>query len=257
LRITADQLRIAPPIDVMQSLVTSRPEARRVSNDLEFSFKVPGTGQRFFDVRHVPGVMAGAKLMVAVSPYRMPAIDVEHVDPETGESAWITVEPLNYGADGRREDAPVIGEELRSAPRGLLDRNRNAVLQAAYGGTAAEAATAKEKGSLVFGGQVDPFKQAAEAALPAYLPKRGTQMDVGRRTLVAQVLSHVEAAKQLKRQLGEAYTPQVYGWLTQRFPDGVPEDQLDAVAAQFAAPPAAINDADAPVMGLRVVAGGG
>lgn len=257
LRISAEQLRLAPAIEVMQSLVTSRPEERRVSNDLELSFKVPGTGQRFFDVRHVPGVMAGAKLMVAVSPYRLPAIDVEYVDAETGETTWMTVEPLEYGADGRRADAPVIGEEQRAAPRGLLECNRDAVLQAAYGGTAEEAAAAKEKGALVFGGQVDPFKRAAEAALPAYLPKRGTPMEVARRTLVAQVLTHVEAAKQLKRDLGEAYTPQVYGWLTQRFPDGVPEDQLASIAAQFAAPAAAINDDTAPaVTGLRMVAGG-
>lgn len=257
LRITAEQLRIAPPLDVMQSLVTSRPEARRVSNDLELSFRVPGVGQRSFDVRHVPGVMAGAKLMVAVSPYRLPAIDVEYVDADTGETAWMTVEPLNYGADGRRDDAPVIGEELRSAPRGQLGRNRDAVLQAAYGGTVAEAEAAKEKGALVFGGRVDPFKQAAEDALPAYLPKRGTQMDVARRTLVAQVLNHVDAAKRLKAELGAHYTPQVYGWLVQRWPDGVPEDQLGAVAAQFAAPAPAINDDTAPVTGLRVVAGGG
>jgi hypothetical protein len=256
LRITAEQLRLAPAIEVMQGLVTSRPEPRRVSNDLELSFKVPSVGQRTFDVRHVPGVMAGAKLLVAVSPYRLPAIDVEYLDSETGETTWMTVEPLEYGADGRRADAMVIGEELRTAHRGLLERNRDAVLQAAYGGTADEAAAAKEKGALVFGGEVDPFKRAAEAALPAYLPKRGTQMDVGRRTLVAQVLSHVEAAKRLKALLGSAYSPQVYGWITQRFPEGVPEDQLDGIAGQFAQAPAQTDSSAAP-MGLRMVAGGG
>ena len=256
LRITAEQLRIAPAIDVMQGLVTSRPESRRVSNDLELSFKVPSIGPRFFDVRHVPGVMAGAKLLVAVSPYRLPAIDVEYVDADTGESAWMTVEPLAYGTDGRRADAPVIGQEQRAAHRGLLERNRDAVLQAAYGGTAEEAAAAKEKGALVFGGEVDPFKRAAEAALPAYLPKRGTPMDVGRRTLVAQVLSHVDAAKRLKAQLGQHYSPQVYGWITQRFPEGVPEDQLDGIANQFGQAPEQADPSVQP-MGLRVVAGGG
>lgn len=256
LRITAEQLRLAPPLEVLQSLVTSRPEPRRVSNDLELSFKVPGTGQRMFDVRHVPGVMAGAKLMVAVSPYRLPAIDVEFTDADTGETAWMTVEPLEYGADGRRADAPVIGEEQRTAPRGRLGANRDAVLQAAYGGSAEEAAAAKESGALVFGGEVDPWKRAAEAALPAYLPKRGTPLDVGRRVLVAQVLSHVEAAKLLKALLGSAYSPQVYGWITQRFPEGVPEDQLDSIAAQFRTAPTQADPSVQPT-GLRLAAGGG
>lgn len=256
LRITADQLRLAPPVDVMKSLVTSRPETRRVSNDLELTFKVPGHGQQIYDVRHVPGVMAGGKLTVAVSPYRMPAIDIEHIDRATGEASWMTVEPLEFGNDGRRADAPVIGEQLRAAHRGTLEHNRDAVLQTAYGGTVDEAKAAKEKGALVFGGEVDPFKRAAEAALPAYLPKRGTQMDVGRRTLVAQVLSHVEAAKRLRHALGNDYGPQVYTWITQRFPEGVPEDQLDGIAGQFKAPDTH-TDQTAQPMGLRVVAGGG
>jgi hypothetical protein len=256
LRITAEQLRIAPALDVMKGLVTSRPEARRVSNDLELSFKVPGHGQRYFDVRTVPGVMAGAKLMVAVSPYRMPAIDIEHVDQETGETAWVTVEPLEYGADGRRADAQVIGEQMRAAHRGRLDDNRDAVLQAAYGGTADEARAAKEKGALVFGGEVDPFKRAAEAALPAYLPKRGTPMEVGRRTLVAATLNHVEAAKRLKAVLADHYSPQVYAWLATKFPEGVPEDQLDGIAAQFKPAEPNTDHATHPT-GLRVVAGGG
>lgn len=236
MRITADQLRLAPELDVMRDLVQSRPEQRRVSFNLTVDFKVKGHGAMTYDVRHVPGVMAGEKVTLALSPYRVPAIDVEYIDATTGETAWMTVAPLEMGADGRRMDAPVIGRELRSAPLGVLEHNRDRGLQIAYGGTVEEAKAAKEKGSLVFGGEVDPFKRDAEIQLPAFLSRRGTAMDVARRTLVAQVLTHVEAAKRLKAQMGDAYSPQIFGALSQRFPDGVPEDQLDGIAAQFHQP---------------------
>lgn len=74
--------------------------------------------------------------------------------------------------------------------------------------------------------------------------------------LVAQVLSHVEAAKLLKALLGSAYSPQVYGWITQRFPEGVPEDQLDSIAAQFRTAPTQADPSVQPT-GLRLAAGGG
>lgn len=256
MRISADQLRIAPPLDLMRELVTSRPVTRVVSNDLEVTFKVRGHGSLRYDVRHVPGVMAGAKLTLTVSPYRVPAVDVECVDSETGETAWMTVAPLDIGADGRRADAAVIGEELRSHARGLLDANRDAALVAAYGGTADEAKAAKEKGALVFGGEIDPFKADSDRAdaLPAYMPKRGTELDTGRRQVISAPLSLVDAARRLKTKLGEHYTPEVYAWLSARFEDGVPEDQLDAIATQFTpAATTATPIAGNGTTGLRVV----
>ena len=70
--------------------------------------------------------------------------------------------------------------------------------------------------------------------VPAYLPRRGTALDApALRTVQARVLSVVEACKALKGELGDAYTPQVYGWVSAKFPEGVPEDQLAGICAQF------------------------
>jgi hypothetical protein len=62
MKITAEQLRIAPPVSLMRELVTTHPKQAKVSNDLEISFSVRGHGSRRFDVRHLPGVMAGDKV---------------------------------------------------------------------------------------------------------------------------------------------------------------------------------------------------
>lgn len=252
LTITAEQLRLAPAADVMRELVTTHPKPARVNNNLEVQFSHRSFGSRRYDVRYVPGVMAGAKVEVVLNAYRMPAIDVGYRDGATGELRWITVEPLEMDEVGRRTDGPVIGEELRAAHRGRLEHNRDAVLLRSYAdavpaeGTTAErvaaAERAQEGGALVFGGRVDPFKRAAEAELPAFLPKRGTALDAPARHVEVARLNEVQACQRIReafarRGLAEAFDAQAtFAWVRQRFgADGMPEDQVDALAEQLAA----------------------
>lgn len=257
LLITAEQLRLAPPVALMRTLPTSHPKLCSVSNNLTIDYAIRGYGTHDYDLRYVPGVMAGAKVEVVINGLQVPAVEVRYTDAATGEVGWMTVQPTARDESGWRLDAPIIGEQLRAAPRGLLDKNRDAVLQRAFGGdTPAEAAAAQERGELAFGGRVDPFKSAREALLPAFMPKRGTTLAVPGRQVAAPRMSCVATAKRLREALGrlgqiERFGPHVLAWLQARWgDDGVPEDQFDALVAQFAAAPCA----EAPA-GLRVVGG--
>lgn len=252
--ITPEQLRLAPAADMMRELVTTHPKDRRVSNNLTISFNVKGHGSLEFDVRYLPGVMAGAKVPVVVNAYKSPAVQVGFVDKETGELHWLTVEPIQTGEDGRRADAPVIGEQLRAAPRGLLEHNRDAVLQRAYGGQdATEAATNKEAGALAFGGAVDPFKRAAEAQLPAYLPRRGTPLPAEARQVEVQRLNAVQAATRLRALLGDAYQAAWFSRISERCgEEGVREDQVEALGRELAGE---AQPSDSNVMPLRAAGG--
>lgn len=247
LTITPDQLRIAPPAEVMRQLLTTHPVDRRVSNELTVPFK-----GREYDVRYVPGVMAGRHVQVVTNPYRMPAIDVAYTEADTGAIAWLTVEPNRRNEAGFLESAAVKGEELRAAHRGTLEKNRDAVLLRAYDGPhipldgttkekVAAAELAAEKGALVLGGLVDPFKRAAETQLPAYLPKRGVPLEAEARKVEVARLNVVEACSRIRAGLeriglAEAYDPKtVFPWVQQRWGDeGMPEDQVEAVCAQLA-----------------------
>lgn len=259
LAITAEQLRLAPPVDLMRTLPTSHPLKRRVSNNLTIDFAVRGHGTNDYRLRYVPGIMAGQWVQVVVNGLKAPAVEVEYADPDTGALAWMTVEPTARDEAGWALDSPIIGEEVRVAAHGLLDQNRKDVLQRAFGGdTQAQTAAAQEKGALAFGGRVDPFKRAAEAKLPAFMPKRGTPLDVPGRQVEAPRVSVVVATKRIREALtrigqAERFGPNVYAWLNERFgAQGVPEDQFDALVAQFAAPAVATPTAPA---GLRVVGG--
>lgn len=261
LTITADQLRIAPPADVMRRLLRSHPIKRKVNTNLEITFALRGAdgkvSRHTYRVRHLPGVKAGDMVPVVADPYHPPAVEVGYVDNTTGRLSWMPFEAVTFTAAGYATDAPIRGKEMRAAPRGLLDRNRDEVMKLAYGGaTVDEAKERQEKNGLVFAGQVDPFAmQAAEVAkLPTYMPKRGHQVVVEDRAVSTRRLTVPEACQELKRRLGERYTPQVYGWVQARFgADGVPEDQLETLAEQLA-PSAPAAQPVAP-MPLRAVGG--
>ncbi len=65
-------------------------------------------------------------------------------------------------------------------------------------------------------------------------------------TVELKPLSHVAAAKLLRNRMGDAWTSESLAWLKSNWPDGVPEEQLDAIASQLVRPVRA---------GLRVVGG--
>lgn len=63
-------------------------------------------------------------------------------------------------------------------------------------------------------------------------------------------LNHVEAAKIIRSRLGDDWQPTHFQWIAQRFPDGVPQDQVDRIVVDLSGPNAGQKQP------LRVVAGG-
>jgi hypothetical protein len=264
MRIKPHELRLAPSVEVMRTLPTAHPEQRTVDNNLHITFAVRGFGRHDFDLRYLPGVMPGARVAVVVNGLEAPAVEVQYTCPETQALRWLTVHPVQRDEVGFRLDAPVIGEEVRTGARGLVDRNRDAAMQRAFGGEdAADAAKRQEKGALAFDGQVDPFKRAREAVLPAYMPRRGTPLQVEGREVQASRISTVEAAKRVREALArlgqpQAFGPQVFAQLQASYgPAGVPEDEVAGMAEALAAGralPGLAGDAEATP---RAAAGGG
>ncbi|MGK3945550.1 hypothetical protein ABK046_45315, partial [Streptomyces caeruleatus] len=96
------------------------------------SFAPKGHASRDYDVRYLPGVMAGQQVNAQVNAYRAPAIDVRYTDAETGEICWLTLEPLVRDANGFVQSAPVVGERYARPPLTVADRARQASGRRAY-----------------------------------------------------------------------------------------------------------------------------
>ncbi len=228
-------MRLAPPASVMREMVTTQPSTRVVSSNLEIRFSIKGHGPNTYDVRFVPGVMGGETVEVVLNPMDQPNVLVGYDDPETGARGWMSVKPIARGADGRNEDAPVIGAQVRAAPRGRLEDNRDAVMYAAYGSkdvkTATQAAQAKEAGVLPFGGALDPFRRVSEAKLAHPMPLRGHDHDVAdHQPVSAAPMSHEAAAFAIRDVVGQAYPKAtMLATLRSDFPGGVPPDRLPEI----------------------------
>lgn len=84
---------------------------------------------------------------------------------------------------------------------------------------------------MAFNGALDPYKPVTDTILPAYLPKRGTAMDVPNPTQVEiKPLTQIQAAIRLRTLLGRPVTAEDRAHLSEWYPDGVMEEQLQEAA---------------------------
>lgn len=232
--IRADQLIKAPSVEVCRELAVAEPESRKVSPKLTVSFH-----GREYDVSTVPGVMVHQKVMVTRNPWRDDAAQVVLVG-EDGRDVFHVVHEVFKDELGFSEKAAVFGESFKRHADTPAQTALKDIEQLVTGTDSQAAAEAARKAkSLPFGGQLDPYKHIDDATLPTYLPRRGTVHDLVAPKVELPPLSLVEAAKQIKPRVesaGGEWTADRFRWLQQRYPAGVPQDQLDTIVAELSGP---------------------
>ncbi|MBP6705904.1 MAG: transposase family protein [Achromobacter sp.] len=232
--IRADQLIKAPSVEVCRELAVAEPESRKVSPKLTVSFH-----GREYDVSTVPGVMVHQKVMVTRNPWRDDAAQVVLVG-EDGRDVFHVVHEVFKNELGFSEKAAVFGESYKRHADTPAQTALKDIEQLVTGTDSQAAAEAARKAkSLPFGGQLDPYKHIDDATLPTYLPRRGTAHDLVAPKVELPPLSHVDAAKQIKPRVesaGGEWTADHFRWLQQRYPAGVPQDQLDTIVAELSGP---------------------
>ncbi|KFH87815.1 integrase, partial [Escherichia coli] len=110
LKITAEQLKKAPSVEVCRELAVAAPELRKVTPKLRVSFR--GTE---FDVSTVPGVLVGEKLMITRNPWRSDVAQVV-LTGEDGHETFFLVEEVRKNEFGFAEGAAVFGESYKALP---------------------------------------------------------------------------------------------------------------------------------------------
>lgn len=245
--ITAAQLVKAPSVEVCRELAVATPESRKVSPKLRVSFH----GLEY-DVSTVPNVMVGEKLMVTRNPWRDDAAQVVLVGDD-GHEVFHVVNEVQKTELGFSTEAAVIGKSYQRKADTPAQTALKEIEQLVTGtDSQAGAEAARKAKTLPLGGQFDPYKHIDDATLPTYLPRRGTAHDLAAPKVEFPPFSHVEAAKLLKAKVGDAWTADRFAWLAQRFPEGVPQDQIDDIAAELSGPAA---DLKQPLRVLRAVGG--
>lgn len=241
LRIREHELVKVPSVEVCRQLAVAEPERRKVTPKL----RVPFQGRQY-DVSTVPNVMVGDWLMVTRNPWANDAAQVVATD-ENGHEVFYVVPEVKRDDNGFAIGSPVIGQSFKRHADTPAQTARKEADRLAMGAeTDEEAQQARKDGAIPFGGKLKPYQRIEDAQLPTFMPRRGTQHDLVLPSIEIPPLNHIEAAKQLRARLGDAWTSESMAWLKETYPNGVPEDQLDAITHQLRKPARP---------GLRVVGG--
>ncbi|WP_260524277.1 integrase catalytic domain-containing protein [Serratia sp. PL7] len=233
LKITAEQLVKAPPVEVCRELAISAPKECKVSAQLRVNFR-----GKSFCVKDIPGACVGDLLKVSRNPWH----DDEARVVMTGEDGFTTYYPIYAIAKddwGYSVTASVIGQQYGQIPDTDAQRNRAEVEQLVYGTNSQEETDAARKAkALPFGGRFNPYMEMEQVEHPEYLPKRGQESQVRAPRMEERPLTHVEAAKQLRERFtaqGLEWHKHYYSQIVERFPDGVPAEELDILASDLQA----------------------
>ncbi|EDD2459396.1 DDE-type integrase/transposase/recombinase [Salmonella enterica] len=234
LKITAEQLKKAPSVEVCRELAVAAPELRKVTPKLRVSFR----GVEY-DVSAVPDVLVGEKLMITRNPWRSDVAQVV-LTGEDGHETFLLIDEVRKNEFGFAESAAVFGESYKALPETPAQTAAKEIEELVTGtGNATDAAAARKAKTLPFGGKLDPYKHIDDTMLPAYMPKRGQASDVRGPRIEQRPLTHVEAAKALREKFsvsGQTWTPEHYRQLATQYPDGVPEAALDEVMVTLTTP---------------------
>lgn len=229
MRISAEQLVIAPSEKVMRELSFSAAVQRKVSAMLTIQH-----GGNTYSVNDIPGVEVGEQLSVTRNPWREDG-SIQIVREVEGKRVIHVLEPQQSTDYGFATTAPVIGEQFKAQPDSAIDKNRKAVERLAMqADTNEQAADARKKKATPFGGNIDPMKPIEQTRLPEYINRRGTASDVVSPMVELPKLSPVQIAKKIATQIGSEWKgAEHFAWLKQRYPDGAPDDDIPAIIQQL------------------------
>lgn len=244
LRITPQQLVLAPAPEVLRALATSAPVECTV-RDLAIRFK----GARW-DVRGLPGVLNGAKVAVAINPFDEDTVRVL-MRGEDGREQHYLAPRIQIGEWGFAESAAKVGQAFAAMPDTAADSVRKEIARlAADVATDAEAKAARKAKRPLFGRGIDPTRVWEATPAPTIIPRAGTPTHVHAPEIVEptplvpsirpiyepRVLGHVEMARELRHRIeqrGGTWDPGYWPRMAALWPTGVTEEQLDACAVQL------------------------
>jgi len=235
--IKPEQLRIAPPAEMMRELAIAAPETRKVSAKL----RVPFRGAEY-DVGSIEHLQVGDSVLITRNPFRDADSAQLVLRGEDGREHYQVIERIERDDNGFAANGAtrrVIGEGHQALPETAAQKDRKQLDQLATGtSSVTEAEQAIKARAVPFNGEIDPFKEQANTVLPTYLPKRGTELET--RVTVATVeikpLTVIEAAKALRARMGSSWTAEHLATLKAEYPNGVPEADLDAIHTRLTAP---------------------
>ena len=252
--IKPQQLRLLPPVDVCQALMTGKEVERKVDGHERISFKHPKAERAMtYSLKGMDGVNVGDMVSVRPLVYGELAIQIE-LPRFDGEPLVYRAEPeLEFDDFGAPLSAAVFGEEMQSHADTPAMKAGKAMDELAFPDQDAD--KARQKKVVPFGGEIKAHSYLQEVDQPSYLQRPGVDIATPAHAAPAapRMLDSTVVMLRVRSELGRNLTTEENQFMTARFAAGVPEDQLDALIDQFKNPPQADVQPLRAAGGLRAV----
>lgn len=230
-----EHLRLCPPREVCEQLLSYGIEERIVKSNMMISYALNGKKSHLYSVARVPGVMIGDEVGVSVNPYRYPNVDVRLREGDQWGTPY-ECEPEETDDAGFLMSAAVFGEEFKRKPDTLSDRNRKDLLKQTYDvDTLQEADKRRSKREPAFDSNVDPFSYLEDQTIVGYLNRPGRPLDIpGHVEVELRPLSALEIMERIAAIRNRPLTRDENKRIRARYPDGVAESALEEVMSWLA-----------------------
>lgn len=229
-RIEKRHLRELPDEEVCRQIFTTGVQVRTVGGDLAISFVHPKRKVATrYSLSHLPDIMVGQTVNVQPILVSDEALALVSYESAHHEILSFEVKPIEYNEVGFDIAAPVFGQEYKSQPDTLREKNTKALAALAASDGAAEVPFAK-----VTDGQGFKTHSLIHAENPWFKPQTGKQIEVAASTVEVHdiLISAVEMAKRFKARAG--YLPDGFiASLKKEYPDGVPAQLVDDLVAEY------------------------
>lgn len=208
-RITSDQLRILPPVDVCKKLAHRNAEVVTVDGYKQIRYEG--------NIYLLKGYFRrGDKLYVRYNPYEYPALEINTQTDENGRFCGESVASTLVNRDqwGFPEKAATIGKDFKTHAWDSTKRF-------------------KEDLKGIDTSDVVPREQAHKIEKMTWLPKEGTDVIPEKEIVVPPMTAH-EARKRLREELGiRRFTVVQSQWVDQRMTDTVTEESYLRIREEY------------------------
>ena len=229
--IKEEQLRELPNEEICRQIFTTGIQPRTVGGDLAISFVHPkNKAATRYSLSALPDIMVGMTVNVQPILVSEEALALVSYQDRTGEIVSFEVKPIEYDRVGFDIAAPVFGQEYKSQPDTLIEKNTKALAEIAASDDKTEVPFAKVtdgqgfKTHSLIHTQADPF----------FKTQTGKQVEVAAGTVEVHdiLITPVEMAKRFKARAG--FIPEGFiAGLKKEFPEGVPSQLVDDLVSEY------------------------
>ena len=220
--------------------MTGKEEERQVKAGLTISYKHPKAERtQTYKLSGFDGINVGSMVTVRPLVYGEQAVQVTVARFDGAPLVYRAIPELDYDEYGNPLSAAVPGEGYKSHADTPAEVASKAMDELAYPDQ--DAAKARQKKAVPFGGQIKAHSYLQDVEMPTFMPRSGTEIETPAHAAPAapELLDSVTVMLRIRAELGRNLTVEENAFMSARFADGVPEDQVSALIDQFKNPPEA------------------